>query len=67
MNKKLWEASLTQKKGSLLKKYEQFISKKFGKKFNGDYENILKWTIKNPGSFWSSFWDFSEIRGFKDK
>ena len=67
MNKKLWEASLTQKKGSLLKKYEQFISKKFGKKFNGDYENILKWTIKNPGTFWSSFWDFSEIKGFKDK
>jgi acetoacetyl-CoA synthetase len=55
------------KKGSLLKKYEQFISKKFGKKFNGDYENILKWTIKNPGTFWSSFWDFSEIKGFKDK
>jgi acetoacetyl-CoA synthetase len=67
MNKKLWEASLTQKKGSLLKKYEQFISKKFGKKFNGDYENILKWTIKNPGTFWSSFWDFSEIKGFKNK
>jgi len=43
MNKKLWEASLTQKRDSLLKKYEQFISKKFGKKFNGDYENILKW------------------------
>ena len=27
MNKKLWEASLTQKRDSLLKKYEKFISK----------------------------------------
>ncbi len=67
MNKKLWEASFAQKRDSLLKKYEQFISKKFNKKFNGKYENILKWTIKNPGTFWSSIWDFSEIKGSKNK
>ncbi|MDA7780084.1 hypothetical protein N8922_01955 [Candidatus Pelagibacter sp.] len=29
MNKKLWEASTSQKKKSLLSSYEQFISKKF--------------------------------------
>jgi acetoacetyl-CoA synthetase len=67
MHKKLWEASLTLKKNSLLQKYEQFISKKFNKKFYGKYENILKWSIKNPGIFWSSIWDFSEIRGIKNK
>ena len=67
MNKKLWEASSDQKKKSLLSRYEQFISKKFKKNFNQNYENILKWSIKNPGSFWSSIWDFSEIRGFKSK
>ena len=67
MSKKLWEASLRQKKDSLLHKYEQFISKKFKKKFNKKYENILKWSIKNPGNFWSSIWDFSEIKGHKEK
>ncbi|MDA9223082.1 acetoacetate--CoA ligase [Candidatus Pelagibacter sp.] len=67
MNKKLWEASTRQKKKSLLSSYEQFISKKFKKKFNQKYENILKWSIKNPGDFWSSIWDFSEIKGFKSK
>jgi acetoacetyl-CoA synthetase len=67
MSKKLWEASLSQKKNSLLFKYEQFISKKFDKKFNKKYENILKWSIKNPGNFWSSIWDFSEIKGKKSK
>jgi acetoacetyl-CoA synthetase len=67
MNQKLWEASPNQKKKSLLSNYEQFISKKFKKNFNQKYENILKWSIKNPGNFWSSIWDFSEIKGFKGK
>ena len=67
MNKKLWEASTSQKKKSLLSNYEQFISKKFNKKFNQKYESILKWSIKYPGDFWSSIWDFSEVKGFKSK
>ncbi|MDA9769160.1 acetoacetate--CoA ligase [Candidatus Pelagibacter sp.] len=67
MNQILWEASPNQKKKSLLSSYEQFISKKFRKNFNKKYENILKWSIKNPGNFWSSIWDFSEIKGFKSK
>jgi len=67
MSKKLWEASLRQKKNSLLWKYEQFVSKKFNKKFNGKYEDILKWSIKDAGNFWSSIWDFSEIKGLKSK
>ena len=67
MSKKLWEASPSQKRNSLLYKYEQFISKEFNKKFNQKYESILKWSIKNPGNFWSSIWDFCEIIGFKSK
>ena len=67
MKQRLWEASSDQKKKSLLFSYEKFISKKFKKIFNRKYENILKWSIKNPGDFWSSIWDFSEIKGFKDK
>jgi len=67
MKKKLWEASSGQKKKSLLSSYEKFISKQFKKNFNQKYENILKWSIENPGNFWSSIWDFSEIKGFKSK
>jgi acetoacetyl-CoA synthetase len=67
MKQKLWEASSDQKKNSLLSNYEQFISKKFKKNFNQRYENILKWSIKNPGNFWSSIWDFLAIKGFKSK
>jgi len=67
MSKKLWEASLDQKKKSLLWSYEQFISKRYKIFFNQKYESILKWSIKYPGNFWSSIWDFSEIKGHKSK
>ncbi|MBA1339759.1 MAG: acetoacetyl-CoA synthetase [Pelagibacterales bacterium] len=67
MTKKLWEASLEQKKNSLLYKYEQFVSKKFNKKFNYKYEDILNWSIENAENFWSSIWDFSEVKGLKGK
>ena len=67
MNKKLWEASNGQKKKSLLSSYEQFISKRYKKKFNQKYESILKWSIKNPGDFWSSIWDFSEVKDLRAK
>ena len=62
MKEKLWEASSSQKKNSHLSKYEQFISKKFKKNFNQKYENILKWSIKNPGNFWSSLGFFRNQR-----
>jgi acetoacetyl-CoA synthetase len=34
MTKKLWQASLNQKKNSNLFAFENYISKKFNKKFN---------------------------------
>ncbi len=67
MTKKLWEASLNQKRNSLLYKFEQFISKKFKKNFHFKYQNILKWSIKNSFMFWESIWDFSKIKGTKKR
>ena len=65
MTKKLWEASLNQKKNSNLFAFENYISKKFSKNFNNDYQKILDWSIKNSSEFWSSFWDFTKIKGIK--
>jgi acetoacetyl-CoA synthetase len=65
MTKKLWEASLNQKKNSNLFAFENYISKKFSKNFNNDYQKILNWSIKNSSEFWSSFWDFTKIKGVK--
>ncbi len=65
MSKKLWEANSQLKKKSNLYQFEKFISKKFKKKFNQDYSKILNWSIKNSPDFWSSLWDFSQIKGIK--
>ena len=53
MTKKLWQASLNQKKNSNLFKFENYISRKFKKNFNKDYQKILDWSIKNSSEFWS--------------
>ena len=63
MTKKLCQASLKQKKKSNLFRFEKYITKKFNKKLNNDFKKILDWSIKNPSEFWSSFWDFSKIKG----
>ena len=65
MTQKLWQASSKQKKNSILFSFENYISKKFNKNFSGDYEKILDWSIKNSPEFWSSFWDFTKIKGIK--
>ena len=65
MAKKLWEASKDRKLNSNLYDYEKFISKKFNLKFSNNYQDILNWSIKNPGNFWSSIWDYCKIKGFK--
>ena len=67
MTKKLWQASLNQKKNSNLFAFENYISKKFNKKFNNDFQKILDWSIKNSPDFWSSFWDFAKIKGTKGR
>ena len=63
----MFEPFQLQKRNSLLHKYEHFISKKFNKKFKGKYENILKWSIKNPSKFWESIWDYGRVVGIKGK
>ena len=38
---------------------------KYKIKFNLNYNRILNWSIKNPGNFWDSIWDFCKVKGTK--
>ena len=67
MTRKLWKASSQLIKNSNLFAYEKYISNKFNKNFNRNYKSLLNWSIKNSPEFWSSFWDFSKIKGIKSK
>ncbi len=63
----LWQASELQKNKSNLFKYEKFLSSKFKFKVKQNYKNLLSWSINNPKNFWSSIWDFTKVRGIKNK
>jgi len=65
MNKKLWEASLSMKKKSNLYKFEKFISKNFSYKSNRNYKKLFNWSINNLYLFWSSIWEFTNVKGNK--
>ena len=67
MSLKLWEASKKTKKNSELFAFENFISKKFKKNFENNYDRIHNWSVKNYSQFWDTFWDFSKIKGLKSK
>ena len=65
MTKKIWQASLNRKKNSVLNDFEKYLSENLNKNFNGDYQKILNWSIKNSPEFWSTFWNFSKIKGIR--
>jgi acetoacetyl-CoA synthetase len=62
---KLWEASKGQKNKSNLFRYENFLNQRYKIRFNKNYSKLHDWSIKNPEKFWSSIWDFSNVKGKK--
>ena len=65
MPEKLWEANYSLKNKSNLFKFEKHLSKKFSYKTSKNYKKLFNWSIKNLDLFWSSIWDYSNIKGKK--
>ncbi len=65
MSQKLWEADPQTKINSNLFKFEKFLAKKFKYGSKKNYKKLFDWTIKHPKLFWSSVWEFSNIKGIK--
>ena len=66
-SKILWKAKQSQKNISNLFRYEKFLFSKYKFKVTQKYSKLLKWSIDNPKKFWSSIWDFGEVKGFKSQ
>jgi len=66
-SKILWKAKQSQKNISNLFRYEKFLFLKYKFKVAQKYSKLLKWSIDNPREFWSSIWDFAEVKGFKSQ
>jgi len=61
MAKLLWKPSEERIKNSNMYKFIQFINKKYGTNFT-EYRPLYQWSIENIPEFWSSFWDFADIK-----
>ena len=59
----LWKCSEKKLKNSNLFRFENFLKQNYSIKFTNNYEQLWKWSIKNPGEFWKSIWEFSNIKG----
>ena len=66
MSQKLWEANSKIKSKSNLFAFEKFLAKNFSYKPEKNYKKLFNWTIRNPKDFWSSMWEFSNIKGIKN-
>ena len=67
MSQKLWEANSQTKAKSNLFEFEKFLAKKFNYLPKKNYKKFFDWTIKYPKLFWSSVWDYSNIKGIKNE
>jgi len=65
MSEKLWQANLSRKNKSNLFKFEKFLLKKFNYKGTKNYKRLFNWSIKNLDLFWSSIWDYTNVKGEK--
>ena len=65
MSQKLWEADYQTKTKSNLFEFEKFLAKKFNYEAKKNYKKLFDWTIRYPKLFWSSVWEFSNIKGIK--
>ncbi len=66
MPQKLWEANSQTKSKSNLFGFEKFLAKKFNYTPKKNYKKLYNWTIENPKLFWSSIWEFSNVKGLKN-
>ena len=66
MPQKLWEADSKTKTKSNLFEFEKFLATKFNYKSYKNYKKLFNWTIKNPKLFWSSIWEYANIKGIKN-
>jgi acetoacetyl-CoA synthetase len=58
--KLLWQPSLDKIKNSNIKKFMEFVNKKYGYDFN-DYDSLYNWSIEKISEFWATMWEFGDI------
>ena len=63
MESYIWKLKKEKLVKTNLFKYLNFVKKNINKDINTDFNSIWEWSIKNPGIFWKSIWDFTKVKG----
>ena len=61
MAKLLWKPSQERINSTNLKRFMDFINKKHEQNFT-EYDTLYRWSIDNISDFWSSMWEFADIK-----
>jgi len=61
MAKLLWKPSQERINNTNLKRFTYFINKKHEQYFT-EYDTLYRWSIDNISDFWSSMWEFADIK-----
>ena len=59
----LWKNDRERLKKTNLKLYSEFIGHNYKINFKNNFDEIWKWSVKNPEIFWKSIWDFTKVKG----
>jgi len=60
----LWSPSEERIKSSHMHKFMLYINEKYNFKFD-NFSELHNWSIENKRNFWSSVWDFFQVKGSK--
>ena len=59
----LWKINHEKLEKTNLASYADFIRQNYKVSHDNDFNKIWKWSVENPGNFWKSIWDFTNIKG----
>lgn len=65
MKKPIWQPSELHIAQTNLSAYQDFLWDDYAFEF-ADYQTLHHWSVTEPGTFWSSIWDFCEVIGDKN-
>jgi acetoacetyl-CoA synthetase len=58
----LWTPSSESVERSNMTRYTRWLSSERGLSFDGDYAALWRWSVSEIEDFWTSIWDFFEVR-----
>ena len=61
MNAVMWRPTAAQVERANLTRFRHYVRDVYDKQID-NYEGLYRWSVREPASFWSSVWDFCDVR-----